>query len=45
MASAMNDLDLAHLWVLYPGDRACALASGVSTLPLESLEEASWRYE
>ena len=43
MASAMSDLDLAHLWVLYPGDRSYALAPGISTLPLEALAE-SWPY-
>lgn len=44
MVSAMKDLDLAHLWVLYPGDRAYPLAKGVSTLPLEAVGE-SWKYE
>jgi len=44
MISAMKDLDLAHLWILYPGDRAYALAAGVSTLPLEAVR-TSWKYE
>ncbi len=44
MASAMEDLDLKHLWVLYPGDRSYALAPGVSTLPIEDLTE-TWPYE
>jgi predicted AAA+ superfamily ATPase len=44
IASAMKDLDLAHLWVLYPGDRAYPLAKGVSTLPLEAVGEF-WKYE
>lgn len=44
MASAMKDLELAHLWVLYPGDRAYALADGISALPLEAVED-TWKYE
>lgn len=44
MTSAMKDLDLAHLWVLYPGDRAYPLAPRVSTLPLEAVK-VSWQYE
>ena len=44
MASAMKDLNLAHLWVLYPGDQAYPLAKGVSTLPLEAVGD-SWKYE
>ena len=43
MASAMKDLDLAHLWVLYPGDRAYPLASDVSTLPLAAVKDL-WQY-
>lgn len=34
MASAVNDLELEHLWVVYPGDRAYPLAPNISTLPL-----------
>jgi uncharacterized protein len=44
MGSAMKDLDLAHLWVVYPGDRAYPLAKGVSALPIEALA-GSWPYE
>ena len=44
MASALKDLDLAHLWVLYPGDRSYPLSSKVSALPLEAVKE-SWQYE
>ncbi|NUM56653.1 MAG: ATP-binding protein [Candidatus Hydrogenedentes bacterium] len=43
MTSALNDLDLAHLWVLYPGDRAYPIARGVSALPLASMG-ANWSY-
>lgn len=43
MISAMADLDLAHLWVVYPGDRAYPLAEGVSTLPITEIS-SGWRY-
>jgi uncharacterized protein len=44
MASALKDLELTHLWVLYPGDRAYPLAEAVSTLPLTSVVD-QWHYE
>ena len=44
MASAMADLELTHLWVVYPGDRTYPLAEGVSTLPITGIG-ACWRYE
>lgn len=43
MVSAMADLELAHLWVVYPGDRAYPLAEGVSTLPIAAIG-SHWRY-
>lgn len=43
MSSAMKDLELAHLWVIYPGDRAYPLASHVSTLPIGDLKD-TWNY-
>ena len=43
MSSAMADLDLAHLWVVYPGDRVYPLAEGVSTLPIAAIG-SHWRY-
>jgi len=43
MTSALRDLDLAHLWVVYPGDRAYALAPQVSVLPLRDLQ-GTWSY-
>ena len=43
MRSAVADLDLAHLWVIYPGDRAYALAPKTSALPLTSVGNA-WEY-
>ena len=34
MASAVNDLQLEHLWVIYPGDKNYPLAPNISALPL-----------
>ena len=34
MVSAASDLNLEHLWILYPGDKAYPLAPNTSTLPL-----------
>ena len=41
MKSALVDLELDHLWVLYPGDRSYALAEKVTALPLAQLGN-SW---
>jgi predicted AAA+ superfamily ATPase len=43
MKSALQDLELQHLWVVYPGDRAYPLAPKVSTLPLTHIG-LSWSY-
>ncbi len=43
MTSALKDLDLEHLWVLYPGDKAYALAPRVSALPVRALA-VPWSY-
>ena len=43
MSSAKADLDLAHLWVLYPGSRAYPLAKDISTLPIAGIGER-WAY-
>lgn len=43
MTSAVEDLDLAHLWVLYPGDREYPLASGITALPLAKVG-IEWDY-
>lgn len=44
MASAIRDLELSHLWVLYPGDRVYPLGTKASTLPLADIS-AAWSYE
>ena len=43
MTSAIKDLNLEHLWVLYPGEKAYPLAPGISTLPLQALA-SKWEY-
>ena len=43
MAIAKEDLELEHLWVVYPGDRAYPLAAKVSTLPLTRIGDG-WAY-
>ncbi len=43
MSSALHDLDLAHLWVLYPGDRTYPLAPKVTALPLATVTNR-WQY-
>jgi predicted AAA+ superfamily ATPase len=37
MLSALNELNLAHLWVLYPGSKSYALHEKVLTVPLSQL--------
>lgn len=44
MANAMKDLDLAHLWILYPGDRSYPLAERIRAMPIGSLAQG-WTYE
>jgi len=43
MASAIKDLELARLWVLYPGDRHYPLAPRVEALPLAAIG-STWVY-
>lgn len=43
MGAALADLDLTHLWVVYPGDRAYRLDERVTVLPLRDLP-AAWPY-
>jgi len=44
MKAAMEDLELAALWVVYPGRSAYRLAENVMVVPLRDIE-ASWSYE
>ena len=43
MASAVKDLELARLWVIYPGGQTYALARNVTALPLVAVAD-SWQY-
>jgi hypothetical protein len=40
MYVAQEDLDLAHLWVVFGGEREWPLAKGISTLPLSQISHA-----
>ena len=42
MRIALNDLGLAHLWVVYPGETAYELDEAISVLPLEGVPELCW---
>ena len=44
MTAAMQDLDLAALWVVYAGHSAYRLAENVMVLPLRDIG-ANWSYE
>ncbi len=37
MRMALNELDLKHLWVIYPGKEAYALDKNVTVIPLTEL--------
>jgi hypothetical protein len=43
MTSAIKDLDLSHLWVVYPGEKSYALGQNASTLPVTAIN-ACWPY-
>ena len=39
MHIVMQDLGLAHLWVVYPGDLRYPLAENITALPLKKIAE------
>ncbi len=43
MQSALDDLELEHLWVVYPGEKSYPLAPNITTLPIEQIG-AAWEY-
>ena len=43
MHVVMQDLGLAHLWVLYPGDRTYPLADAMTALPLKNIHTLELR--
>jgi uncharacterized protein len=44
MKTAVEDLELERLWVVYPGKAAYPLSENVQVLPLADVPEA-WNYE
>jgi hypothetical protein len=43
MRIALADLELAHLWVIYPGKTTYRLAENITVCPLQALP-ATWNY-
>ena len=43
MAHAIQDLQLAHLWVVYPGEKAYALNQQATAIPLAAIPP-NWHY-
>ena len=43
MHGVIKDLGLAHLWVLYPGDREYPLADAITALPLKNIRDVELR--
>jgi predicted AAA+ superfamily ATPase len=43
MQSALEDLGLAHLWVVYPGSRKYRLADKITVIPLSNISDP-WSY-
>lgn len=39
MRVALNDLELEHLWVVYPGDEPYPLDDRISVLPIAGVPE------
>jgi hypothetical protein len=39
MQTALHDLDLSHLWVIYPGADAYQVEKKISVLPLQKVPE------
>ncbi|MCY4607794.1 MAG: ATP-binding protein [bacterium] len=43
MRVALNDLELEHLWVVYPGHEAYPLDDRISVLPIADIQALAWR--
>ena len=43
MRSALSDLELEHLWVVYPGNKTYNLAQNITVLPLAHIGD-EWKY-
>ena len=44
MKTVVEDLDLSHLWVIYPGDRSYRLDENITVIPLTQISE-TWQYD
>ena len=43
IVNVVNDLDLSHLWVVYPGDQTYQLDNKITVIPLRNVE-VPWHY-
>ena len=43
MHSAINDLNLSHLWIIYPGNQSYKLNEKITVMPIDTIGE-SWKY-
>ncbi|KAA3609783.1 MAG: ATP-binding protein [Calditrichaeota bacterium] len=43
MKNAIVDLNLAHLWIIYPGSTEYKIAKNISVIPLQNLKD-DWEY-
>ena len=43
MEAGLKDLDLTHLWIVYPGKQAYRINKTISVLPLRDIPE-TWNY-
>lgn len=43
LTTAMNDLTLSHLWIVYPGTETYSLAKDITVLPLQDIQ-SPWPY-
>lgn len=41
---AMNDLDLSHVWIAYPGKERYKIDEKITVLPLNTFQE-EWDYK
>jgi len=44
MQSAIADLDLSHLWIIYPGKQKYKIADNITAFPLERIN-SEWEYK
>jgi hypothetical protein len=44
MKIAVTDLEIEHLWVIYPGNKPYKLSENITVFPLENFQDV-WKYE